>query len=127
MIDNITMNNNILFQDLDEFQVKKRNRKIQWKDEIGEKLEIVHEFESKHEPYFKVFMTYKELIKTYENLKNLEILLNKENKENINHRLQHIYDHIMARKIYNKLFTTWVDLSMKYPEIATILLEDNEI
>ena len=39
-------------------------KKISWKDENGEKLCNIREIEYKYEPYFKIFMEYKNYLKS---------------------------------------------------------------
>ena len=95
-----------------------RIRKIKWKDEIGENLEDIREIETKYEPYFKVFMTYKAYEKSIELLHQFEVQLNLENKENINHRLQIIMNHIQATRNYNEHSKRWFETRKLFPQLS---------
>jgi len=108
------LNDNVL----SPINYENRKKKIKWKDENDGELEEVKFIETKYEPYFRIFMTNKNLIKSIHILNHLDKKLNIKNKENINHRLQVMYDHIRESNIYDNHFNDWIKLSKEFPEIT---------
>ena len=78
-------------------------KKISWKDENGGNLCNIREIEYKYEPYFKIFMEYKNYLESFEELRNCEKYLNNynNNKENYDTIIIKTLQHIKATKNFN--------------------------
>ena len=99
------------------------NKKISWKDENGEKLCNIREIEYKYEPYFKIFMEYKNYLKSFEELRNCEKYLNIYNdKENHDTIIIKTLQHIKATENFNYSSIKWYYYCEKFPKLTDLVI-----
>ena len=102
-----------------------KKRQVRWKDEIGEKLVNIKEIEFKYEPYFKVFMCYKEYEKMEKLLKDFTKIYSNEdihNQELVQRRILVISNHIQCIDQFKIISKQWLEMCHKFPYLSDLVI-----
>ena len=111
-------------------------KKVTWVDECGGELVNIREIEYKYEPYFKVFMCYKEYDKYCRRLRHIsQICFNDginsdgvnndgvNNDETIKRRLSVISNHIQCINDFKIISKKWLEMCHEFPYLSDLVVD----
>tara|TARA_B110000914_G_C15302842_1_gene371917 strand:- start:260 stop:592 length:333 start_codon:yes stop_codon:yes gene_type:complete len=101
------------------------SKKVTWGDEWGEKLVNIREIEYKYEPYFKVFMCYKEYEKFSGRLRYFSQIYSNEginNQELVKRRIRVISNHIQCINDFKIISKKWLEMCHEFPYLSDLVI-----